>query len=108
MTKHPQVFLVPRVHALNLSIQNTTGGKKTLRVSLCKDKQQSDRDCKNEQTAGKVGVTYGDGSSSLQSELVGKLVGDGAAATNLSFHLPVAQRLILQQRDRKREERWKN
>lgn len=39
--------------------------------------------------------THSDASSGLQSELVGKLVGDGAAVTYLPLHLPVAQRLIL-------------
>lgn len=48
-------------------------------------------------------VTYGDSSSSLQSELVGKLVDDGAGITYLSLHLPVAQRLVLQERKKGRE-----
>lgn len=36
-----------------------------------------------------------DSSSSLQGELVGKLVDDGGGTTYLSLHLPVAQRLVL-------------
>lgn len=43
-------------------------------------------------------VTHGDGAASLQVEPVGKLVDDGAAGADLSLHLPVTQRLVLQEK----------
>lgn len=53
----------------------------------------------------RLSVTYSDSSSSLQSELVGKLEDDGAGITYLSLHLPVAQCLVLQEdRNGKRDE----
>lgn len=42
-------------------------------------------------------VTHGDSAASLQVEPVGKLVDDGAAGADLSLHLPVTQRLVLQE-----------
>lgn len=43
-------------------------------------------------------VTHGDSAASLQGEPVGKLVDDGAAGADLSLHLPVTQRLVLQEK----------
>lgn len=48
-------------------------------------------------------MTYGDISSGLQSELVGKLVDNGAVGSYLSLHLPVAQILVLQEGNQKRD-----
>lgn len=66
-------------------------------------KKQNKKNLSKSQKREKLSVTYSDGSSSLQSELVGKLVGDGAAIAYLSLHLPVAQRLVLQERNEKRD-----
>lgn len=39
---------------------------------------------------------------------MGKLVDDGGGITDLSLHLPVAQRLVLQERNERRDGGWDN
>lgn len=51
-------------------------------------------------------ITHSDSSSGLQSELGGKLVEDGAGIAYLSLHLPVAQKLVLHERNGRRGEGW--
>lgn len=92
------------IQFIKILLQSTTCGQKTnkKRVLLCVGIVNNIQISKSR----KLDVTYGDGSSGLQSELVGKLVDDGGGTAYLSLHLPVAQRLVLYERNGRRDGGW--